>query len=108
MNSILPLLDCILIVTLLCLAWQALNSENIFKAVVLFMSFGLLMAIAWVRMKAPDIALAEAALGAGLTGPIFLATLSRMEQLQKYDRRLDEEAERGKEDENSASYQKKD
>jgi len=87
--SILTFFDLILVLTLLSLSWHLLNSEDIFKAVVLFISFGLLMALAWVRMRAPDVALAEAALGAGLTGPLFLAALRRMNRCHKGERRLD-------------------
>jgi uncharacterized MnhB-related membrane protein len=86
---ILTFFDIILVSTLLWLGWRLLNSEDIFKAVILFISFGLLMALAWVRMRAPDVALAEAALGAGLTGPLFLAALRRMARIHKGERRLD-------------------
>lgn len=92
--SILTVFDIVLISTLLWLAWKMLRSEDIFKAVVLFISFGLLMALAWVRMRAPDVALAEAALGAGLTGPLFLSALRRMERLHKDERRVDIDEER--------------
>jgi uncharacterized MnhB-related membrane protein len=50
---------------------------------VLFIAFGLLMALAWVRLDAPDIALAEAAIGAGLTGAILLAALARLKPKKK-------------------------
>jgi len=66
------LFDGLLGLLLLWLAWSLLASKDLFKAVVLFMVFGLLMAMVWVRLKAPDIALAEAAVGAGLTGVLFL------------------------------------
>ena len=36
--------DIVLIFALLWLAWQALASSDLFKAIVLFISFGLLMA----------------------------------------------------------------
>ena len=39
-----------------------------FMIIVLFISFGLMLSLAWVCLKAVDIALAEAAMGAGLTG----------------------------------------
>ena len=86
--------DIVLVSALLLLAWRLLSSEDIFKAVVLFISFGLLMALAWVRLRAPDLALAEAAIGAGLTGPLFLSALRRMERIRKEERRLDFEEER--------------
>ena len=41
-TSILTLFDSILILTLLWLGWRLLSSEDIFKAVILFISFGLL------------------------------------------------------------------
>ncbi|MGD8293910.1 MAG: DUF4040 domain-containing protein, partial [Desulfobacterales bacterium] len=58
--------DGVLALVLLVLAWQLLRSPNLFKAVVLFISFGLMLSLAWVRLRAIDIALAEAAIGAGL------------------------------------------
>ncbi len=94
--SILTLFDIILVLTLLWLGWRLLSSEDIFKAVILFISFGLLMALAWVRMRAPDVALAEAALGAGLTGPLFLSALRRMNRPRKGERRLDSDENRKK------------
>jgi uncharacterized MnhB-related membrane protein len=94
MTSLLTLFDIFLVLTLLWLAWKLLASEDIFKAVVLFISFGLLMALAWVRLRAPDVALAEAALGAGLTGPLFLSALRRIERLSKDERRMDIDEDR--------------
>lgn len=63
---------------LLWLAWQVLASPQLFRAVVMFVAFGMLMALAWVRLNAPDIALAEVAIGAGLTGALLLAALARL------------------------------
>lgn len=70
--------DGLLGITLIWLAWQTLASADLFKAIVLFIAFGLLMALAWVRLNAPDIALAEAAIGAGLTGALLLVALARL------------------------------
>lgn len=74
--------DGLLALILLWLAWRALASPDLFKAVVLFIAFGLVMALAWVRLQAPDIALAEAAIGAGLTGALLLAALARLDSSQ--------------------------
>jgi len=60
------------------LAWRALSSPSLFTAVVLFVAFGLVLALAWVRLDAPDVALAEAAIGAGLTGALLLGALARL------------------------------
>lgn len=70
--------DSLLGLLLLWLAWRALSCTDLFKGIVLFIAFGLLMALAWVRLDAPDVALAEAAIGAGLTGALLLAALAKL------------------------------
>mgnify|MGYP001356721228 CR=1 FL=1 len=70
--------DVFLAAGLLWLAWQALFTPRRFSAVVNFMAFYLLMALVWVRLDAPDIALAEAAIGAGVTGALLLTALGRL------------------------------
>lgn len=70
--------DSLLMVNLLWLAWRALVNPNLFKAVVLFIAFTLFLALAWVRLNAPDVALAEAAIGAGITGALLLTSLQRI------------------------------
>jgi energy-converting hydrogenase B subunit D len=74
------LFDGLLGLILLWLAWRTLACADLFKATVLFITFGLLMAVAWVRLDAPDVALAEAAIGAGLTGALLLAAIARLKQ----------------------------
>lgn len=68
--------DLVLCAGLLWSASGALLSRSRYSAVILFIVFGLLMTVAWVRVAAPDIALAEAAIGAGLTGALLLEALS--------------------------------
>ncbi|MCC5872789.1 MAG: DUF4040 domain-containing protein [Gammaproteobacteria bacterium] len=78
MPAVEMLFDALLLLCMVVLAWQGVHARNMFRAVVSFMMFGLLTAVAWVRLEAPDIALAEASLGAGLTGVLLLATLGRL------------------------------
>ena len=86
MESIIQLFDVLLCIVLLFVAWQALTSTDLFKAIVLFIAFGLLMAISWVRLNAIDVAIAEVAIGAGLTGALFLATLGRLQKEARIDK----------------------
>ncbi|MFT5420611.1 MAG: energy-converting hydrogenase B subunit D [Candidatus Endobugula sp.] len=67
-------IDSGLVIGILTLACLCLASKNLFTAIVLFVSLGLLVTIAWVRLDAPDLAIAEAAIGAGLTGALLLAS----------------------------------
>jgi len=80
------LLDGMLVFALVVTASAALMSRDMFRAVVVFIAFGLLMAVAWVRLRAPDIALAEAAIGAGLTGVLLLDAVSHLGGGQKPSR----------------------
>jgi len=88
--------DALLGFALLWLAWRALASPDLFKAIVLFIAFGLLMSLAWVRLDATDVALAEAAIGAGLTGALLLAALARL------DAKNEAKADHGENDEHEA------
>jgi len=69
------LLDLALAATIVALAMAALRLRDSFTMVAVFILFGLLVALAWVRLDAPDVALAEAAIGAGVTGALLLRTL---------------------------------
>src|SRR5690606_13255209 len=71
--------DYVLAPTLVWLVWRLLAAADLFKAVVLFITVGLLLALAWVRLAAPDIAMAEAGIGAGLTGALLLDARARLE-----------------------------
>jgi uncharacterized MnhB-related membrane protein len=72
------LLDGILAIALVVLAWRAMTGDDLVRCVVLFIVFGLVLALSWVRLDAPDIALAEAAIGAGLTGALLLDTVAQL------------------------------
>ncbi|AGC48083.1 hypothetical protein MYSTI_06810 [Myxococcus stipitatus DSM 14675] len=74
------LLDGGLALSLPFLAWLVLHTEALSQAVVLFVAMGLMSALAWARLEAPDIALVEAAVGTGLTGALLMHTLSWTEE----------------------------
>jgi multisubunit Na+/H+ antiporter MnhB subunit len=72
------LFDLVLAAGILWIAWVSLASTDAVRMVVAFMAFGILVALAWVRLNAPDVALAEAAVGAGVTGALFLRTIGML------------------------------
>lgn len=83
MNTLQTVFDLVLVLALLWIAWRALAAADLFKGIVLFIAFGLLMALAWMRLRAPDIALAEAAVGSGITGALLLSGLARLRRLER-------------------------
>jgi len=66
------LLDITLALLLLCMAWGALFAPSLSAAIGLFVAFGLALSLIWARLGSADLALAEAAIGAGLTGVLLL------------------------------------
>jgi energy-converting hydrogenase B subunit D len=79
----LQIFDWILVLVMAVLAWRSLNDRDLFRAVIKFIALGLLIAVAWVRLRAPDVALAEAAVGSGLTGALILSALVRIRRREK-------------------------
>lgn len=64
--------DVVLSTLLLIMAWGAIHAPTRYDAMALFVAFGIVVALIWARLGAPDLALAEAAIGAGLTGVLLL------------------------------------
>ena len=75
--------DGLLLLVIVVLAWRSLNDHDLFRAVIKFIALGLLIAVAWVRLRAPDAALAEAAVGSGLTGALILSALVCMRRRER-------------------------
>lgn len=85
MAIILLLFDVVLLITLLALALAAVLSPEPRRAVMLFIAFGLWLSLVWARLSAPDVALAEAAIGAGIGGALMLAAARRAARRQPAD-----------------------
>jgi uncharacterized MnhB-related membrane protein len=79
----LQIFDGLLLLVIVLLAWRSLNDRDVFRGVICFIALGLLIAVAWVRLRAPDVALAEAAVGSGLTGALILSALVRMRRRER-------------------------
>lgn len=72
------LLDILLALALVVLAFQVAAGRTLFRGIVVFVVFGVVMALAWARLGAPDLALAEAAIGAGMTGALLMVGYRRL------------------------------
>jgi len=68
------LLDIFLIGGSLTMAWLCLFSRDLLKAITCFVCMGLFVTLMWIRLDAWDVAIAEAAIGAGLTGALLLSS----------------------------------
>ncbi|SDS76078.1 hydrogenase subunit MbhD domain-containing protein [Bradyrhizobium canariense] len=67
-----------LVVLILGIGASTIIARSAFAAVIAFVIYGLLLAIAWVRLAAIDVALTEAAIGGGMTGMLLLGAAARL------------------------------
>lgn len=81
-----PAFDLLIGLSLIVIAWRIIQAHDHFQAIVLFITFGLLLSLAWTRLNSPDIAIAEAAVGAGLAGVLLMDTLGFVSSSPKQSR----------------------
>lgn len=58
-------------------------SKNLLNSILIFMSYSLIMSIIWILLESPDLAITEAAVGAGVTSILFFVTLKKIHALQQ-------------------------
>lgn len=79
------LLESLLLLGLIVCAVAAPFFKRLLTTVIVFMSYSSIMAILWVVLESPDLAITEAAVGAGVTTVLFIATLYRINELKGVD-----------------------
>ncbi|MDD3214876.1 MAG: DUF4040 domain-containing protein [Eubacteriales bacterium] len=72
----------IVLVFLLVCAVATCLSRNLLTSVVIFMAYSLLMSIVWILLQSPDLAITEAAVGAGVTSILFFITLKKIHAIK--------------------------
>jgi len=78
----------ILFIFLISCAIAVSFTRNLLNAVLVYMSFSLIMSIVWVLLESPDLAITEAAVGAGITSALLFITLKKVKAIdtaEKYD-----------------------
>ncbi|WP_279482460.1 hydrogenase subunit MbhD domain-containing protein [Aureimonas sp. SK2] len=73
--------DLAFVVIALATAAAAVLVRDLFAGIVLFIGYGVVLALLWLRLGAVDVAMAEAAIGAGLTGVLLIGAWSRVGRL---------------------------
>ena len=79
------LVDTLLLLLLLWLGFKITFTKDNFSAIIHFIIFGMVLALVWVRLGAFDLALAEVALGAGITGALLLDTITFLKKIGRED-----------------------
>ena len=58
-------------------------TRKVISAVIIFMSYSIVMSIIWLLLEAPDLALTEAAIGAGITSILFFLAIKRINTIER-------------------------
>ena len=82
-KAIILLLVLFLVVCAVCASF----TKNLLVTIIIFMSYSLIMSIIWVFLQAPDLAITEAAVGAGVTTVLFFATLRRINAIDENEKK---------------------
>ena len=68
----------ILLAFLIVCAIAVSATKKLISAVIIFMSFSIVMSVIWILLESPDVALTEAAIGAGITSVLFFLVINRI------------------------------
>jgi len=81
--TLISIIEIVVSVLLLVLAFLAINSKSLIKSVMFLSSLSMLAVIGFVLMKAPDVAVTEAVIGSGLVTSLFVFTLLAVRKVGK-------------------------
>ncbi|HHV15890.1 MAG TPA: DUF4040 domain-containing protein [Gelria sp.] len=77
------LVDLILLFFLIVCAVAAVVQKELLNSVIILSIYSLIMAVVWVRLGAVDVAITEAAVGAGISTVLFIAVLTRVKRREE-------------------------
>lgn len=75
----------ILLIFLVICAVAVSFHKNILNSILIFMAYSLIMSLIWIILESPDLAITEAAVGAGVTSLLFFVTLKKIEKISSDD-----------------------
>ena len=73
----------LLLVFLIVCAISVFFIKKLLNAVIVFMSYSAIMAVLWLSLESPDLAITEAAVGCGVTTLLFFLTLKKINALKE-------------------------
>ena len=53
-------------------------TKDLLTSVVIYMAYSMVMSVVWIILESPDLAITEAAVGAGVSSVLFMLTLRRI------------------------------
>ena len=53
-------------------------TKNLLTSIVIYMAYSMIMSVVWIVLESPDLAITEAAVGAGVTSLLFFLALKKI------------------------------
>ncbi len=75
--------DAVMLLLLIAIAVTVVRAKDLLAAVVKFGLYSLVLCLVWQHRGAPDVAITEAAVGAGVTSVLFLLTIAKTTRVEK-------------------------
>ncbi len=75
--------DVLLLVLLVVIALAVARTKDLLAAAIIFSAYSLVLCLLWQLRGAPDVAMTEAAVGAGITTVLFLVAISKTVRREK-------------------------
>ena len=81
----------ILVLFLIACAIATCLHKTLLTSIIIFMAYSTIMSIIWALLESPDLAITEAAVGAGVTSILFFVTLKKIRAVENMDLVIDAE-----------------
>ena len=72
----------IIIVFLVACAIATCIHKKLLTSIIVFMAYSTVMSLVWALLESPDLAITEAAVGAGVTSILFFITLKKIREIE--------------------------
>lgn len=79
----------LLLVFLVACALTAVLVRSTMITILTYMGFSIVMSVVWLILQAPDLAITEAAVGAGVSTVLYFLTLMKIRELKEKEDRAD-------------------
>ena len=71
-----------LLLMLIVCALSVSMTRNLLTSLIVYMAYSLIMSVLWMLLESPDLAITEAAVGAGITSVLFFVTLKKLHAIK--------------------------
>lgn len=84
------ILNVILLLFIIACSVAVALTKNLLSSVVIFMAQGLAVSVVWMLLQSPDLAITEAAVGAGVSSILMFAALKKIDAIGKKEEKAHE------------------